>query len=1120
MSSSRWTLLLAVTLAGLAQAQVDPDLQKLLDTAAMKALGPSAPVGSGNDYTVTVKSVKVRLHKTSSGWVALYPLATNALPWLTGQLNAALTSPVLLVAASDGSAPVTELPVTVPAVDQTVSWKSGANLLTRFSAVNPGPLQQLQRDGLFPASGVVLTGTLGASVLTQLGAGTAPDSADWTVSLRANMGAWSPEGSPLKAAGSSLTITQNRTGVAPSADSVTFGMSLTDASLGWPGFSSPRLGVDLLLTVSSPADFALAGSLSGFKPTAKAFSVTSVGFSYASTSVLKGAGVKVQFTTAFNGGTQAWTAQAKAQSGSGLDFSGTLDSAWNTPFGLKGFTLLAGTSIAFGFAADGDVGFGVSGHLQASGVTYSATFCANVQVTPPALKAVGVSFDADTLDPSLEVQLASGLMSGVSSDLDARGLQRASEQLSQLPMPQLAGAHLEVFTPDLSACSIPGTGGAAVGGSLSGTASFLGTKVAKLDNGLKLGGSADDRFWAHSSLGSFSLANNLLSLENASLDVNAPLTPSTAAAASLKVTGTATLGTSRGALTVAFGASSAHFDFDSSLQALGTVKLHADSVGPLTALRDFTLSAEAQSNPQLNAAVTAELKRILQNAADAGKAANQAGYKQWKAAKDDFDTIDQKIGAQLRQLEATAASFVNSAGACLANKDVSACFKALQALSDFKATDDYGKWLLAGAKLAWADAAYFTQRTTYLVWNDISQGLGSGVTVSKVTVSGQLSRPGITVGVEANVLGNHVTPTFTLALASGTEFGTAGEGTQFADGVAAARSGNAPRPPSLWGKGAVTATLLTVDPTTLAFKAHVTSSATEKCPDGSLQQPQGTVYLYLRRPGTPPPDPKSPTYVATAPLNDRGGCDTDVVRFNDNASCMDGSGCCMQGGSSLAQLQGAWIATAIYAGGPMQCSGSTLNPSVNGFKESISNDVFILVGRSDDVGEVNPGEMPWGHWRATATCPEGTWASGFLQRVEPEQGPKKDDTALNSVKLVCTKPGGAAPSEVSSHDGFWGNWSPRVMCPAGQWLTQARLRNERSQGGNKDDTASNDTGFKCSGGAELKAANGTPWGTWTSYAACPGHAALCGISIKLEDKKGNGDDTAMNGMRLRCCSAP
>jgi hypothetical protein len=43
------------------------------------------------------------------------------------------------------------------------------------------------------------------------------------------------------------------------------------------------------------------------------------------------------------------------------------------------------------------------------------------------------------------------------------------------------------------------------------------------------------------------------------------------------------------------------------------------------------------------------------------------------------------------------------------------------------------------------------------------------------------------------------------------------------------------------------------------------------------------------------------------------------------------------------------------------------------------------------------------------------------------------------------------------------------------------------------------------------------WGTWHGPAFCPDNHYACGIEQKVEPQQGNGDDTAMNAVRVYCC---
>jgi len=162
-----------------------------------------------------------------------------------------------------------------------------------------------------------------------------------------------------------------------------------------------------------------------------------------------------------------------------------------------------------------------------------------------------------------------------------------------------------------------------------------------------------------------------------------------------------------------------------------------------------------------------------------------------------------------------------------------------------------------------------------------------------------------------------------------------------------------------------------------------------------------------------------------------------------------------------------------------------------------------------------PGGGPWGTDQQALYCNPGTWAIGFMQRVEAPQG-SGDDTALNSVWLKCAEKNGGNPDVTSFYPGLWGTWSSLVSCPMSSFLTSARIKVESPQGSG-DDSGANGVQFGCSTGAVLSAGNDGPWGTYGNWASCPQNTAICGAKIIAEEYQGDGDDTAMNGLTIICC---
>lgn len=175
--------------------------------------------------------------------------------------------------------------------------------------------------------------------------------------------------------------------------------------------------------------------------------------------------------------------------------------------------------------------------------------------------------------------------------------------------------------------------------------------------------------------------------------------------------------------------------------------------------------------------------------------------------------------------------------------------------------------------------------------------------------------------------------------------------------------------------------------------------------------------------------------------------------------------------------------------------------------------------RLDRIDTVSPSAGSWGTWRQDLFCNPEMWAIGYNLRVEPSQGEDGDDTALNAVSLLCQTRDGAFSEWITSFDGLWGSWGNAAFCPnAGNFLTSARMRVELPQGHDGDDTGANDVEFGCLGGGSIRANPGGPWGDWSDWAFCSPGTAVCGLSIRFEDYQGtDGDDTAMNGMKIHCC---
>jgi hypothetical protein len=179
--------------------------------------------------------------------------------------------------------------------------------------------------------------------------------------------------------------------------------------------------------------------------------------------------------------------------------------------------------------------------------------------------------------------------------------------------------------------------------------------------------------------------------------------------------------------------------------------------------------------------------------------------------------------------------------------------------------------------------------------------------------------------------------------------------------------------------------------------------------------------------------------------------------------------------------------------------------------------VVIDARRSDYVGPITVADGMWGTWKGIQLCPGNGFAMGYRQRVEPDQG-SGDDTGMNGLELDCMNTQGVHTP--LTYAGLWGNWSEWNHCAPGDLISGGALSVEPDRGSGGDDTAANSLKMRCKAHGELSASNGAPWGTYGDWAVCPTGQAVCGMEIRFEDDQGDGDDTALNGVHLVCCTAP
>ncbi|XP_062813376.1 vitelline membrane outer layer protein 1 homolog [Anolis carolinensis] len=161
-----------------------------------------------------------------------------------------------------------------------------------------------------------------------------------------------------------------------------------------------------------------------------------------------------------------------------------------------------------------------------------------------------------------------------------------------------------------------------------------------------------------------------------------------------------------------------------------------------------------------------------------------------------------------------------------------------------------------------------------------------------------------------------------------------------------------------------------------------------------------------------------------------------------------------------------------------------------------------------------------GDWGSEDRCPKGTFATGFRTKMESYQGPTVDDSALNGIRLLCTRGlsgDGQEAYAVESESGQWGEWSEAAWCPPGGRLESFALRVEEERGSPQDRMGATGVRFFCSGGEVLQGPD-LGFGEYgTPSAHCP--KGFCGIQTRVESPQGVfRDDSALTDAQMLCCT--
>ncbi|XP_056113743.1 vitelline membrane outer layer protein 1-like [Rhinichthys klamathensis goyatoka] len=111
-------------------------------------------------------------------------------------------------------------------------------------------------------------------------------------------------------------------------------------------------------------------------------------------------------------------------------------------------------------------------------------------------------------------------------------------------------------------------------------------------------------------------------------------------------------------------------------------------------------------------------------------------------------------------------------------------------------------------------------------------------------------------------------------------------------------------------------------------------------------------------------------------------------------------------------------------------------------------------------------------------------------------------------------------SEMTVSNGMnWGSWGYKSMCPSGRYAAGFSLRVERPIDG--DDTALNGIRLYCVDRPGSRDHNSIEsdvggWGEWTDVKWCPSSGFLTSFQLRVESSQGQGDDTAANNIKFTC----
>jgi hypothetical protein len=110
------------------------------------------------------------------------------------------------------------------------------------------------------------------------------------------------------------------------------------------------------------------------------------------------------------------------------------------------------------------------------------------------------------------------------------------------------------------------------------------------------------------------------------------------------------------------------------------------------------------------------------------------------------------------------------------------------------------------------------------------------------------------------------------------------------------------------------------------------------------------------------------------------------------------------------------------------------------------------------------------------------------------------------------------PPKDNGKGGHWGSWYSLAECPKGSYAFSFRQKVEPPQG-DGDDTALNAVRLLCkdSQGKKYEIHSGEgDWGYWSPWLECKNDSYFTSYQLRIEKKQGKGDDTSANDIMFKC----